>query len=408
MATNKYNWTLCADVFTFWDKLKISKFLLTERIWTYGKYIVEYENSWNDLIGWGVKTVMVSSGSTANELIALRRKWELEQAGQWPRKNKVIFPVNTWVSSVTPWIHAGFEPVFVDVDPKNLNVYSHSLKEAFEKNVDNSIGTVFYTALLGFFGDLHECMVITRAYGAKFLMDNCEASFSSINVSNGASEYAKPLVALATSSTSIFYSHFTTSGTEGGLIFTTDEEEYDWFRMMRSHGLTRGMPEKYKNPDVHPSFDFAFLGSNYRSSNLQAYMASLDLQRAFEFSSQDRYALFEAFYLEIFECNKNIKTFGQEDQNGGLGGKVVPLALPIIFKSRDTRIKAEAFCKLNSVETRPIIGGCLLAHNAFKSYGDIKDFPVAMNAHENGLYVGLNQNVTKDMVINLATDLSNL
>jgi dTDP-4-amino-4,6-dideoxygalactose transaminase len=213
---------------------------------------------------------------------------------------------------------------------------------------------------------------------------------------------------LTTSSTSIFYSHFTTSGTEGGLIFTTDEEEYDWFRMMRSHGLTRGMPEKYKNPDVHPSFDFAFLGSNYRSSNLQAYMASLDLQRAFEFSSKERHALFDAFYLKISEHNKNIKMFYQADKNGDLDGEVVPLALPIIFKSRDMRIKAEMFCKLNGVETRPIIGGCLLAHNAFKEYGDVKDFPVAMNSHENGIYVGLNQNVTKDMVIRLAADLSNL
>jgi dTDP-4-amino-4,6-dideoxygalactose transaminase len=406
MAINKYNWKLCADVFTFWDKLKISKFLFTESIWTYGNYIAAYEESWNKLIGHGVQSVMVSSGSTANELIALRRKWELQQVGQWPRRNKVIFPVNTWVSSVTPWIHAGFEPVFVDVEPNNLNVSSRALKKAFEKDEERSIGTVFYTALLGFFGDLDNCMTVTKAYGAKFLMDNCEASFSTLY--RNISLEGIPLVALTTSSTSIFYSHFTTSGTEGGLIFTTDEEEYDWFRMMRSHGLTRGMPEKYKNPDVHPSFDFAFLGSNYRSSNLQAYMASLDLQRAFEFSSKERYALFDAFYLKISEHNKNIKMFYQADKNGDLDGEVVPLALPIIFKSRDMRIKAEMFCKLNGVETRPIIGGCLLAHNAFKEYGDVKDFPVAMNSHENGIYVGLNQNVTKDMVIRLAADLSNL
>ena len=171
--SKKYNWSLCADVFTFWDKLKISKFLFTERIWTYGKYVAQYEEMWNKFIGFGVKSVMVSSGSTANELIALRRKWELEQAGEWPRKNKVIFPVNTWISSVTPYIHAGFEPVFVDVDARNLNVFSWHLEEAFKKDTDKLIGTVFYTALLGFFGDIEKCIEVTKKNGARFLMDNC-------------------------------------------------------------------------------------------------------------------------------------------------------------------------------------------------------------------------------------------
>lgn len=406
MAT-KYNWPLCADVFTFWDKVKISKFLFTERIWTYGEWVAKYEEMWNKAIGWGVKSVMVSSGSAANELIALRRKWELEQAGEWPHKNKVIFPVNTWISSVSPWIHAGFEPVFVDVDERNLNVFSWHLDAAFSKDKEHKIGTVFYTALLGFFGDIEECIKVTEQNNAKFLMDNCEASFSELQESDDWDKFYKPLLAVSTCSTSIFYSHFTTSGTEGGLIFTTSEEEYDWFRMMRSHGLTRGMPEKYKNPNVHPSFDFALLGSNYRSSNLQAFMASLDFDRAKKFSKTKRNWIFESFYYEILSGQDVFEWLYQPSVNGS-GFRVVPLALPIIFKTRDLRVKAETFCKLSGIETRPIIGGCLLTHTAFKKYGDTKDFPVAMNAHEKGIYIGINKNVTVDMVFNLVKDLRKL
>ena len=111
----RFNWPLAISSFTFWDKLRIGWFLLTEPIWTYGAWVKRYEDLW--VRQFGVKhAVMVSSGSTANELIALRRKWELECAGEWPRRNKVVFPVNTWISSVSVWINLGFEPVFVDVE----------------------------------------------------------------------------------------------------------------------------------------------------------------------------------------------------------------------------------------------------------------------------------------------------
>lgn len=395
----KYNWPLCADVFTWKDKLKISKFLFVEKIWTYGKWIRKYEESWEKI--WGVKhVVMTSSGSTANELIALRRKWELEQAGEWPKKNKVLFPVNTWVSSVTPWIHIGFEPVFADVAQENLNVSPDTIRDAL--SLDKSIGTVFYTSLLGFHNNIEKCKFACAAQNVKFLMDNCEATFTKYNA------YPNDLfiMNLATSSSSIFYSHFTTSGTEGGLISTNSTEEYEWFIMMRSHGLTRGMPEKYKNPNVHPDFDFALLGSNFRSSNLQAYMASLDLERAKNFSLNWRWFLLNEFQkkLHILKYNQISST----DEYGDDYYLFCPLALPVLCQSKEQRIKAEKFCKDNGVMTRPIIGGCLLEHTAFKKYGSSENFPVAKWAHDCGFYVGLNQNVTIDMVRNLADDLNKL
>lgn len=400
MATKNYKWSLCADVFTFLDKLKISKFLFTEKIWTYGKWVEKYEKMWEDYLGGKSHIIMVSSGSAANELIALRRKWELQQSGDWPRKNKVVAPVNTWISSVTPFIHAGYDIVFSDVEKESLNITSPHLKEIFDKDINKEIGTVFYTPILGFLGDLEECKKLTEAHGAKFLMDNCEASCTSFfNWKDYRKEHVMNYV---TCSTSIFYSHFTTSGTEGGLIATQSQEESDWFKMMRSHGLTRNMPEKYKNKKVHPSFDFALLGSNFRSSNLQAYMASLDLKRAMKFSHSKReqiYITFRAF-LDGDKFNK-IRSFEANDI-------AIPLAIPIISKTKEMRIKVETYCKLNGIEVRPVIGGCLCEHTAFNGICKSCDFPNAMHIHENGLYIGLNQNITKKMAQKLALELNKL
>lgn len=397
-------WPLAISTFTLWDKLKIGAFLFREKIWTYGEWVKHYEDMW--VRQFGVKhAIMVSSGSAANEMIALRRKWELKKAGEWPRRNKVIFPVNTWISSVSVWLNLGFEPVFVDVDANNLNVTPETLAQTFAAG-DGTIGTVFYTALLGFHNRLEECRNIAQGWRARFLMDNCEASFS----------YCKsppPIVApsevsiltIATCSTSIFFSHLTASGTEGGLVFTQDDEEADWYRMMRSHGLTRGMPEQYKNPNVNADFDFYLMGSNYRSSNLQAYMASLDFDRAFEFGWTKRRTIMNALIHNL--NTTKYSWFGANCRPSDIEWSI-PLAIPILCKTRDQRIKVETYLKTKGIMCRPLIGGCLLAHTAFVGYGNMDDFPVAKWSHECGLYIGLHHKVTTKMAMELAWELNKL
>ncbi len=396
----RFKWDLAISSFSLLDKLRIGLFLLTEPIWTYGSWVKTYEDLW--VKQFGVKhAVMVSSGSSANELIALRRKWELQQAGEWPRCNKVIFPVNTWISSVSVWINLGFEPVFVDVDPSNLNVTPAGLAAVFAWESERRIGTVFYTALLGYFNDIEPCKTVTEHHGARFLMDNCEASFSYYGDARG----SRSILDLTTCSTSIFFSHFTSSGTEGGLIFTADEEEANWYRMARSHGLTRGMPAKYRNPNVSPEFDFYLLGSNYRSSNLQAYMATLDFARAYQFSMTDRRVIFEAFN-DALDQNKYRRFQTAVDAEGY--GTGVPLALPIMCRDKEQRAKVEAYLKANGVMVRPLVAGCLLSHTAFKGYGDVGDYPVAKWSQEACVYIGIHKDVTPTMARELVEELNAL
>lgn len=399
--TSSIHWPLAVSSFSIWDKLRIGFFLIKEPIWTYGEWVKKYEDMWVKKFGCKY-AIMVSSGSSANELIALRRKWELQQAGEWPKRNRVVFPVNTWISSVSVWINLGFEPVFVDVCAGNLNVTPEILSDALDKDIDDQIGTVFYTALLGYFNDIEICKELTEKHKARFLMDNCEASFSYYYKVRDIS--SSSILTLTTCSTSVFFSHFTSSGTEGGLIFTNSEEESEWYRMARSHGLTRGMPDKYRNPNVGPEFDFYLLGSNYRSSNLQAYMATLDFERAYKFSMEGRRALFS-------EINNNLDFtkyhwFGSSVSNASDFEQSVPLAIPILCKTKEQRIKLEKYLKSRGVMTRPIIGGILLAHTAFKGYGSVNDYPVAQWAHECGLYIGLHNKVSLRMAEVLVEEIN--
>lgn len=411
MKKNKY-WSLNVSTFTFWDKLKIFWWLCTEKIWTAGEWVRRYEKIWEDYTNCP-HVIAVSSGSAANELIALRRKWELEKEGSWPKKNKVIFAANTWISNVSPWLNIGFEPIFVDAKTLNLNVSIEDLRDALIKN--KNVGTVFYTTLLGYSDDLLELKKTATKYNAKFLLDNCESSFSwqrtAINYGDfGLDESHISYNNLVTCSTSCYFSHFTTSGTELGLIFTHHDEEADWYRMARNHGMTRGMPEKYWNKNVDRAFDFYLMGSNYRTSNLACYMASLDFERALKFSEEKRIRISNEFYhnldLNKFEWPQYENTLYENN-------KMIPLALPIIVSKRANRPdlinKIKDYLISKGVETRPVVGGFLGAHTTFKKYNlNPKNFPRSIWIHNNGIYIGLHHKITLKMARKLAKEISNL
>lgn len=406
---NNYYWPLNVPTFTFFDKYKVFRWLLKEPQWTAGKWVRKYEEKWEKYLDNKSHAIAVSSGSTANELIALRRKWELEKQGRWPRDNKVIFASNTWISNCSVWINLGFEPVFVDPKLTNLCVAGADIEKELEK--DPTIGTVFYTSLLGY-ADSYEALIRVKYLYAnvKFMMDNCESSFSEFSIDLGMEREKLNFNNFSTSSTSCFFSHFTTSGTELGLIFTQDKEEMEWYRMNRNHGLTRGMPEEYKNLNVDSMFDFYYMGSNYRTSNLACYMALLDFDRALEFSKRGRRLLSYRFYAELDYDLFEHPHYGSQIEEGY--GQI-PLAIPIIVKESANRPdlihKLKGYLSAKGVETRPIIGGFLGFQTAFKKYNlDPEQYKRSVYLHKNGIYIGLHQGIDVEMAKVLAQEISKL
>ncbi len=400
----KKNWPLNISTFTFLDRCKIFWWLLTEKVWTAGEWVRRYEQKWSDYSRCP-NVIAVSSGSAANELIALRRKHELEQTGKWPKYNKVVVAANTWISNVSPWINIGFEPVFIDAALPNLNVSSKDLDAILSKYDD--IGTVFYTTLLGYSDDIYDLIELCKHYKVKLMLDNCESSFSWQK--DRKFDFKWSFNNFVTSSTSCYFSHFTTSGTEMGLIFCQDSEEADWYRMARNHGMTRGLPEKYRNKEVDAAFDFYCMGSNYRTSNLAAYMALLDFDRAERFSREQRVNIAKSFYSHLDFGKFERPQFSHTRYYSG----EIPLALPIIVSEKANRPdlinKVKGYLLARNVEIRPLIGGFLGFHTAFKKYNlNPLDFPRSVWLHNKAIYIGLHSGVTSRMAIKLAKELSSL
>ena len=392
-----YNWFLNDSNFTWKDRIKICKFFLDPKNrWTQDKYVIDYENEWKKYTG-AEYALMVSSGSTANTLIAQYAEHSK------PDRNIVVFPSVTWQTSVSPWINAGLEPKFIDINLNDFSIDTKKLGEYLKAN-NKKVNTVFVTSLIGITPDIPELKRICDNYNVDLKLDNCENSFGSY-FNEDENDWTH-ICSELTCSTSTYFGHQTTTGSEGGIVFTNSEEEFVYYVLARSHGLTREL-KKYKfskdyekslsNKLVDPLFDFNVLGNNYRSTNIAAFMGLLDFDKKYNYVA-DRIELSELF-KDSLDSKKYLLPNGKHRDVG--------FCLPIVSKKRKIKV-IKNYLQEQKIEYRPIISGNLLRHTCYKKYADYKKFKNAEYLHKNGLYVGLHSGVAKNQILKLVDFLNSI
>jgi CDP-6-deoxy-D-xylo-4-hexulose-3-dehydrase len=399
-------WPLATNSFNLWDRLKIAWFFLKKKNrWTQDKYVRQYEEAARKYVGCK-HAVFVSSGSTANQLIAQYVKDKLIESGQWEKRKKVIVSSVTWQTNVSVWVREGFEPVFLDVSLKDFCLDLTALEKYLQNNHE-SVAAVFPTAVLGYTPDITRLRQLESKYPAvKFALDACE---------NFMGEYGHiNLCAPFTSSTSCFIAHQINTGTEGGFIFTNSDEEYKYYLLSRAHGLKRNLaPYLDKLPKnsfsdntnllVDPQFDFQTLSSNYRSSDVAAFCGLLDFKRVGEYK-QKRHDLYNLFY-ELIDHKKYY--LPKQNRNGNTD---VAFCLPIIAQSiNPTQIqKVKHLLDYEGIERRSFISGNMLRQKPYQKYGNYKEFRNAEYLNQFAIYIGLPMNLEKAQVIALCEKLNKL
>ncbi len=365
-----YTWPLNTNHFSCLDRLKIAGFILnSSNRWTADKRVIELEKKWARRAGFRY-AVMTSSGSTAIEILARTWKETHKVTG-----NKIFVPAITWATSITPWIYAGFDPVFVDVNA-NMVMCRNDLGEKLKQFSSEEIAGIFPTAILG-------SHVLTRSFenlGYPVALDSCESCFNM--------KYST-----VTCVTSLYFGHQCTTGTEGGLLLTDNANLYDAAIYARGHGLTRELA-KYDRVEVAEKFEFETLGSNFRSNDIAAYMGLLDFKR-YDHKVKCRQELYDIYMTNI--SGKYYKFYDITS----------PFALPIVPKIAK-RFQVRNLLDKLGIEHRSIVGGNLLRHKAFSKYGNPQDYPNAQFFHDNGLYIGLHEGIRNKQMKNLVKALNEL
>ena len=238
---------------------------------TKGELTVEFEKKWAEYIGTKY-SVFVNSGSSANLLMI----YALKVMGKL--KGKVIVPSVGWVTTISPLIQFGIEPVMVDADKKTFGI---DLEQTEFLLKTEDISAIIFVQVLGVPHYKEELLNLSKKYNVPLLEDACASLGSSY-------EDGTMVGRVGDMSTFSFYFGHQFSTIEGGMINTDDEDLYHMLLMLRSHGWGKDLPKdlyKQKMDDnnvdsFHEPFTFLVPGFNLRSTDLQANFGLMQIEKA--------------------------------------------------------------------------------------------------------------------------------
>ena len=343
---------------------------------TKGQLTLDFEKKWNDW--WGRKfSVFINSGSSANLLMY----YTLLLSGTLKNK-KVIVPSVGWVTTITPAIQLGFEPIMCEADPDTFGLDLKHL-EALLK--EHSPGSVILVQVLGVPHKMDEIMALKKKYGFVLLEDACAAM--------GASYKGRKVGSFGDmASFSLYFGH-QISTIEGGMVSTDNKLFADLLFMLRSHGWGKDLDaethaalrKKYNVDDFHSPFVFYEPGFNLRSTDLNAFLGirQLDkmdwlIQRRFE-----NHSIYRKFFGDALRYQKY-------DPDS----IICSIHFGALAKDIEERKKIVSALVANGIETRIFSAGNLGLHPFWANKYGATSFPMADRIHYTGFFLPNNPSLT--------------
>lgn len=368
------------------DINSLIKWLETNPRLTKGDLTSNFENQWSSWLGTKY-SVFVNSGSSAN----LASVYSLIVSGRM-KNNKIIVPAVSWVTTVTPAIQLGLQPIMCECDVDNLGIDIDHLKSLIK---EHNPAAIILVHVLGFANHMAEITQLCEENSILLIEDTCE--------SIGTTYKGKKLGTFGLFSTFSFYFGHHMSTIEGGMICTDDEELYHILLSIRSHGWDRDLPvskqlelrTKYKVDNFRSLYTFYYPGFNFRSTDLQAFIGIQQLKKLDQIVARrnENFLLYDQLVKNDFW-----KIKPQQDTF------ISNFSYPIITKNITS-----VYTSLveHDIECRPLICGSISEHPFwYERYGKV-ELPNAKLVHEYGMYVPNNHQMTKEEIHRVCEIINN-
>ena len=379
--------TLVKDTINLEDIESLIVWLKTNPRLTKSTVTTEFEEKWSEWNG-SKYSVFVNSGSSANLAIfyglILSKKL---------KNNKIVFPCLSWVTTISPAIQLGLQPILCDTDRKTFGLDLNHFEQICKRE---NPAAVMLVHALGFPNDMDQIKSICEKYGVILLEDSCESVGTSINGKKTGT------FGLASSFSTYYGHHFSTI--EGGFVCTDDYDFYNLIKSIRSHGWSRdldkneqnSLKQKYSVDDFRNLYTFYYPGFNIRSTDFQAFIGLNQLKRL------DSFCILRNNNLIIYD--KLIKNnFWKIDisQFDFVSNFAYPIIHPKCNEIVDELNK-------NNIECRPLIAGSMSRQPFYYERYGKQNFEFADKIHDYGLYLPNNPDMTLDEIEFICNILNNI
>jgi len=330
---------------------------------------LEFEKTWAEFIGTKY-SVFCNSGSSANLMMVYAAKL----AGKFINNN-VVVPSVGWVTTVSPFIQLGFDPIMLDADEKTFGI---DLDELEKVCIERRPAAVIMVQVLGVPHYKERLLALKEEYGFYLFEDACAAL---------GAEYADgtKVGTVGDCSSFSFYFGHQLSTVEGGMVNTNDEELFQAMMLVRSHGWGKDLPqevqdnlmEKHDVDPFHQPFTFFEPGMNLRSTEIQAFLGLGQMEKADWVV--DRRNANHLLYAEYLDSRLIAQDWGNT--------KPVSISFGCMAFSNEHRKQIVENLVKNKIETRIFSAGNLGKHPFWvKRYGEFNG-QIANEIHSRGFFL---------------------
>jgi dTDP-4-amino-4,6-dideoxygalactose transaminase len=190
--------------------------------------------------------------------------------------DEVVVTPRTFIASVSCVVNAGATPVFADVDADSGNITAQTIAAVLTPRTK----AVICVHLAGWPCDLDPIMVLAGQHGLKVIEDCAQA--------HGARYKGRSVGSIGhVGAWSFCQDKIMTTGGEGGMVTTNDEQLWRAMWSYKDHGKSYAAVYEHQHPPgfrwVHESF-----GTNWRMLELQAVIGRIQLTKMPQWTEKRR------------------------------------------------------------------------------------------------------------------------
>ena len=195
--------------------------------------------------------------------------------------DEVIVTARTYIASVTSIVNAGAIPIFADVDLNSQNITPGSIRSM----ITNKTKAIVCVHLAGWPCEMNEIIDIANEFNL-YIIEDCSQA-------HGAKYKGKPVGSIGNIGCwSFCQDKIMTTGGEGGMVTTNDENLWNRMWSYKDHGKSYKAVYEKKHPDGFKWLNESF-GTNWRMTELQGAIGRIQLKRMSNWNSN-----------RIFNANK--------------------------------------------------------------------------------------------------------
>lgn len=222
--------------------------LRTNWISSNGRFIPAFEEAFAAFCG-APCAIACNNGTSALHLVLL--------AADIGPGDEVIVPTLTYVACANAVRYVGATPVFVDCDPRTMNLVPHLV----EQRITPRTRAIMAVHLYGHPAEMDELTTLARRHNLFLIEDAAEA--------HGALYRGRPVGTLADVAAFSFFGNKILTTGEGGMVTTSNLDLAQRMRILRNQGM-----------DPQRRYWFPVMGYNYRMTNIAAAIGLAQTERA--------------------------------------------------------------------------------------------------------------------------------